>query len=258
MGNLLVIQIYIKRINMLKIWAKFNNVERFIIIAIVTVLTIIGYWQEPEITVTLCTVIIPILVISSLIEFNKKQSKNFKSNSDRNEQQPKETEIKYSLEANSPYVTSSTGDKVLLKDDYIYINKGKSSKIANCIANNTWEAIDTVDLRIPLDVITVINYKDSGMYKGYLEFIYSGFNVRPRDIIKHLQENIVTFNTKEESEIFFSFKEIVEERIKELKNQNKNKNLSIADEIKKLADLKNQGILTEEEFLQQKNKLMGL
>lgn len=137
-------------------------------------------------------------------------------------------------------------------------SQGKRSKIANCIVNNTWEAIDAVELKIPLDVITVINYKDSGIYKGYLEFVYHGFNVRPRDFIKHLQENIVTFNTKEEAKNFLAFKEIVEDKIKQHKNKHKNNGLSVADEIKKLADLQQQGILTEEEFLLQKNKLMGL
>ena len=107
-------------------------------------------------------------------------------------------------------------------------------------------------------MITVINYRDSGMYKGYLEFIYHGFNVRYRDVIKHLQENIVTFNTKEEAKNFLAFKEIVEDKIKQLKNKHKNDGLSVADEIKKLADLKQQGLLTEEKFLLQKNKLMGL
>ena len=123
------------------------------------------------------------------------------------------------------------------------------TKIANCLANNTWEAIDAVDLKIHLDVITVINYRDSGMYKEYLEFIYHGFNVRYRDVIKHLQENIVTFNTKEEAKNFLAFKEIVEDKIKQLKNKHKNDGLSVADEIKKLADLKQQGLLTEEKFL---------
>ena len=244
---------------MLKTWAKLNNTEKFIIIIIAVALITIASVIDNNIFNSIITVSFFASIIWMGIEFSIEEDKKLKRHDGSNHIKLEKPEFDFKLNIDSPYVTSSTGDKVLLKDDYVYINKGKSSKIANCIANNTWEAIDTVDLKIPLDVITVINYKDSGMYKGYLEFIYPGFNVRPRDIIKHLQENIVTFNTKEESEIFFSFKEIVEERIKELKNQNKNNNnLSVADEIKKLADLKNQGILTEEEFLLQKNKLMGL
>jgi hypothetical protein len=51
-----------------------------------------------------------------------------------------------------------------------------------------------------------------------------------------------------------------------LENPLENKNIKdhktpvndVADQIRKLADLKNEGILTEEEFITQKRKLLGL
>jgi hypothetical protein len=246
---------------MLKIWEKFNHIERFIIIGFATLLTIIGLARDAESTISALMVLLILFVLISFfstIDISKEKDNVEKINSESNDLESEKIELTCNLNIEAPYVSSSSGDQVLLKDDYIFISKGKRSRIANCLINNTWEAIDAVDLKIPLDVITVINYRDSGMYKGYLEFVYQGFNIRPRDIIKHLQENIVTFNTNEEAKKFLAFKEIVEDRIKELKNQNKNSSLSIADEIKKLADLKEQGILTEEEFLLQKKKLMGL
>ena len=236
---------------MLKIWTKLNNIEKFVVITVVVLLTIIGFATNASVIVLFILVIVVSRAIRLIVEdFNE-----------RGKERDKELKtISQSCDLNSerPYVISSSGDSAMLKDDYIFINKGKRSRIANCIANNTWEAIDAVDLKIPLDVITVINHKESGLYKGYLEFIYHGFNVRARDIIKHLQENIVTFNTKEESENFLAFKEIVENRIKELKKQNIKGNLSTADELEKLVKLRDRGILTEEEFLLQKKRLMGL
>ena len=250
---------------MLKIWKKLNNTERFIIIAVITLLAIIGLAIDAIITQNIIAGAVALIIIALMVEDLQKKDKAQKQNLQSNNLKPNNNNLKPNnientcdFNSKSPYVISSTGDRVMLKDDYIFISKGKRSKIANCLVNNTWEAIDAVDLKIPLDVITVINYKDSGMYKGYLEFIYHGFNVRPRDVIKHLQENIVTFNTEEEAKNFSAFKEIVEDKIKQLKSKHKNDSLSVADELKKLADLKQQGILTEEEFLLQKKKLMGL
>ena len=243
---------------MLKKWKKFNNTERFIIIIIATLFTILCFAIDEDTAISYLPVVVFVMCIWLLVEYFGEQDKKRKNNFNSNNLEPKKLEVDCNLDIDAPYVISSTGDRVMLKDDYIFISKGKRSKIANCLVNNTWEAIDAVDLKIPLDVITVINYRDSGMYKGYLEFIYHGFNVRPRDVIKHLQENIVTFNTEQEAKKFLAFKEIIEDKIKQLKSKHKNDDLSVADEIKKLADLKQQGILTEEEFLLQKKKLMGL
>lgn len=254
---------------MLKIWDKLNNTEKFIIIAVITLLVTIGLTVDAttaqgivittvsSVIIAFIAIAISVKIIASICQNLPQKDNAKKQNIQSNNTKSNNIELTCDLNSLSPYVISSSGDRVMLKNDYIFISKGKGSKIANCIVNNTWEAIDAVELKIPLDVITVINYKDSGMYKGYLEFIYHGYNVRPRDVIKHLQENIVTFNTEEEAKNFSAFKEIVEDKIKQLKSKHKNNGLSVADELKKLADLKQQGILTEEEFLLQKKKLMG-
>lgn len=57
------------------------------------------------------------------------------------------------------------------------------------------------------------------------------------------------------------FVHYIEERRKNLKSNNRstynNNKLSVADELLKLAELKNQGILSEEEFAVQKEKLLN-
>ena len=248
---------------MLKIWEKLNNTERFITIAVITLLATIGLTIDATTAQIIIVGAMVLISITFMVEDLQKKDKAYKlnlqsNNLKSNNLKSNNIERTCDLNAESPYVISSSGDRVMLKNDYIFISRGKRSKVVNCLVNNTWEAIDAVDLKIPLDVITVINYRDSGMYKGYLEFIYHGFNVRPRDVNKYVQENIVTFNTKEEAKNFSAFKEIVEDKIKQLKIKHKNDGLSVADEIKKLADLKHQGILTEEEFLLQKKRLMKL
>ena len=47
-------------------------------------------------------------------------------------------------------------------------------------------------------------------------------------------------------------------RIEEKKNQDNKGSISQADELKKFADLKEQGIITEEEFNAKKKQILGL
>lgn len=158
-----------------------------------------------------------------------------------------------SLNDNLPCVGNSIGCTVKLQDDYIIINKGKMFQALNFFDT------DSNTVKIPIETITVINHKPSGILDGYLEFIYQGFIPRNNDTVKHAQENVITFRGEKENYLFLTFKEMVEKRIRKIKNKpTPLQNLSIADEIQKLADLKDKGIITEDEFQLQKQKIINL
>ena len=53
-------------------------------------------------------------------------------------------------------------------------------------------------------------------------------------------------------------KDEIYKRIEEKKNQDNKGSISQADELKKFADLKEQGIITEEEFNAKKKQILGL
>ena len=159
---------------------------------------------------------------------------------------------KKNIGSSYPCVSNSIGCTVTLKDDYIVINKGKMFQTLNFFDT------DANTVKIPLETITVINHKPSGILDGYLEFVYQGFIPRNNDTSKHAQENVITFRGYEENSIFLAFKEMIEKKVREVKNKSvSSPNISIAEEIQKLADLKEKGILTEDEFQIQKRKLIN-
>lgn len=124
---------------------------------------------------------------------------------------------------------------------------------------------------IQIKSLTGIQFKPPAFLShGYIQFVFPGSSeVKTRstsDLAK--DENTVMFN-KHEYKNFLKAKELIEEYMNE---QEKNtfasndysstpppvNNYSVADEITKLAALKDQGILTEEEFTAKKKQLLGI
>ena len=169
------------------------------------------------------------------------------------------SDIKQLLQANSkgivyPYVKNSLGDEVALIDDYVVINRAGLSKFLNFFDD------DANTVRIPVDSITAINYKESGFKDGTLEFVYLGYVPRFKQT-RHNQENVIVFRGKEFNETFKAFQSIVEKRVRELKNKQSKLEIplnSVADELAKFAKLHQEGILSDEEFTAKKTQLLGL
>lgn len=104
------------------------------------------------------------------------------------------------------------------------------------------------------------------MNNGYIQFVFSGSNevkeINPTDLF-HTElfqdENTVFFRKKQERE-FEALKMKIEESIlKNKENLKGNHNSSnYLDELERLANLKDQGIITEEEFNLKKKQILGL
>jgi hypothetical protein len=162
------------------------------------------------------------------------------------------TEAQTEAEPNYPYARSHQ-DVVALIDDYVIINKGILFQFLNFFDT------DANTVKIPVETITTLNYKPSGILDGYLEFVYLGFIPRANDTIKHAQENVITFRGEEQNNQFFVFKEIVEKRARELRRKeipSSSSSLFIAEELNKLGELKQKGLINQEEFDARKKKLL--
>ena len=109
---------------------------------------------------------------------------------------------------------------------------------------------------IPFFSITAIQFKKSGLISGYLQFtVPGGIESRGGAFAAALDEN--TFMFKGQNELALEIKNYIE-NYSEKPTINANSSLSAADEIKKLKQLLDEGILTEDEFSKKKQQLLGL
>jgi Short C-terminal domain len=132
--------------------------------------------------------------------------------------------------------------------------------LENCIAINRHGAASFLtqgmkgEKRIPFTSITAIQLKDARKnMSGYIQFSILGGVESSRGIWDAtLDENTVMF-TKEQSARFQELRDRIEERLSEShRQQSATPRASVADELSKLAELRANGILTEDEFAQQK------
>lgn len=122
----------------------------------------------------------------------------------------------------------------------------------------TYHGGKTKEIRI--QSLTGIEIKEPGrILAGYIQFIFSGSSETQGytriDAVKN--ENTVTFSKKHRDDIM-RCKSLVEEYMNNSKGNDKTGTSSTADELKKFADLRDQGVLTEEEFNQKKKQLLGI
>lgn len=114
--------------------------------------------------------------------------------------------------------------------------------------------------KIPIQHIIAVQYKETNlMSSGYIQFTISGGNELSGGVRSALEdENSVVFGFK--SEKFLAIKDFIETKIADKingSNQNTMSSNSIADELKKLSELHQSGILTDDEFNQEKKRLLG-
>lgn len=117
------------------------------------------------------------------------------------------------------------------------------------------------DKEILVKQISSIQFKKAGsLTNGYIQFAFSGGKEDQGGLFDATKdENTVMFNKKQMPD-FEKLKQAVEQKIEELSNHSSSPatSLDTADQIKKLADLRDSGILTEEEFSAKKKQLLGI
>ena len=105
--------------------------------------------------------------------------------------------------------------------------------------------------RIPFSSITAIQFKEAGSWlAGFIQFSIKG-GIEWRGQVNQ-DENALQFEREFNAE-FSALREFVERQMAAI---SASPATSTADELMKLAALRDQGILTEEEFASQKTKLL--
>ena len=111
--------------------------------------------------------------------------------------------------------------------------------------------------RIPFTSITSVQFKDAGVVTGYIQFgVLGGIESRGGVFNATQDENTVLF-TSAASGDFHKLRDIIESRIGRPISQPiaYSNSTSFAEELTRLADLKDRGILTDDEFAQEKANL---
>ncbi|MBT2680016.1 SHOCT domain-containing protein [Bacillus sp. ISL-35] len=139
-----------------------------------------------------------------------------------------------------------TGNKIVIK------RKGMMAKMTQGLKG---------DKEILVKQISSIQIKKAGaLTNGYIQFSFSGGKENKGGLMDATKdENTIMFNKKQMAD-FEKIKQAIEEKIDQLSNPsvvNVNQ-LDAADQIKKLADLRDSGILTEDEFNAKKKQLLGI
>ncbi len=116
--------------------------------------------------------------------------------------------------------------------------------------------------RIPIDSITAVQFKVPGLANGYIQFTLGGGHEGTRGLIQATKdENTVMFAQGHHRE-FEAIRQHIEQRITQryrqahASPQQPAATRSIAEELRALAYLRDQRVLTEAEFEQQKARLL--
>lgn len=111
---------------------------------------------------------------------------------------------------------------------------------------------------IPYKSITGVQFKEPGITSGYIQFtVPGGFESKGGVFSAMDDENTVAINGKDQLEAFKKIRDIVEEKMNAPSGVPQASTSSIADELTKLAALKKDGLISEEEFIQMKSKLIN-
>ncbi len=112
---------------------------------------------------------------------------------------------------------------------------------------------------IPFTSIVAVQFKEAGaLFNGYIQFtIPGGIENRSGIFAATKDENTVMFRENSNA-LAFEIKTYIDTAVRKLKTpEMKPPTASLSDELKNLAELKEQGILSEEEFQTAKKKLIG-
>jgi hypothetical protein len=110
------------------------------------------------------------------------------------------------------------------------------------------------DKRIPYSSITAVQFKRSGLMDGYIQFSLAGGNESRGGVLAASRdENSVCFS---DNELFERARDEIEKRIAVRASAPAPIVQSVADQLDKLASLVDRGLLSKEEFEEQKRVLL--
>ncbi|MGE7718047.1 DUF4429 domain-containing protein [Priestia megaterium] len=113
------------------------------------------------------------------------------------------------------------------------------------------------DKTIPISAITAIQFKPGSFFSGngFIKFCYGGSNEQRGNLKEAIHDdNAVVFRPKH-NDIFESLKSTIEQKMVQEKSPQRS-GASEVEQLERLARLKDQGHITEEEFQKKKIELL--
>ena len=154
------------------------------------------------------------------------------------------------------FAKGQDGQLELSGDMLIIHRKGVLAKVT--------KGLTTGERRIPIASITAVQFKPAGLTSGYIRFSMLGaVDKRPGIMAGTQDENQVQFMKKHQGE-FEAIRDHIEGTIGRRESTDVGSGglpgpaLDPMDQVRKLAELRNQGIVSEEEFQAKKKALLGL
>ncbi|MBI3911249.1 MAG: SHOCT domain-containing protein [Armatimonadetes bacterium] len=109
---------------------------------------------------------------------------------------------------------------------------------------------------IPIVCITGIQFKKSGLTSGYLQFTIPGGNESRRGVLAAASDEN-TFMFAGQNELALKIKEYIEAQMKRLRTPQGSHPLSLAEELTRLAEMRERGLLSDDEFQRAKARLLS-
>jgi hypothetical protein len=143
------------------------------------------------------------------------------------------------------------GDLELLKNKIRIKRKGGTAFLLHGLKG---------DKEIFLNQISSIQFKKAGFTSGYIQFAFMGGREAKGGVFQAASDENTIMFTKDDQEDFIEIKNTIEEQVFQFQNPDKkNDKTSLnIDDLEKLAKLKDEGIITEEEFQAKKRQILGI
>ena len=147
------------------------------------------------------------------------------------------------------YVAKGYNGQLVVRERTIVINR---KAVMGFVSHPT-----SGEKEIQIDSIHAVQVKKPGLTVGFIQFSLSGGVESGRGVMDATRdENTVTFHSNYEA--FAKAKQLVEQRMSALRMSSRAPEISVMDELAKLAELHRNGVVTDEEFAQKKKQLLGL
>jgi hypothetical protein len=147
------------------------------------------------------------------------------------------------------YVAKGYNGQLIVRERTIVINR---KAVVGFLSHPT-----SGEKEIQIGSIHAVQVKKPGLTVGFIQFSVSGGVESRRGVMDATRdENTVTFRSNYEA--FAKAKQLVEQRMAELRAPSRAPEASAMDELAKLAELHRNGVVTDEEFAQKKKQLLGL
>ena len=149
-------------------------------------------------------------------------------------------------------IQGANGQVSVVGDFIVIARKGFTAKMTHGFTKG--------EKRINIHSITAVQLKKPGLSRGYIQFTLGGGDESRKGVMDATKdENSVLFDKKSLVE-FETLRDLIEQRISDSRKPQPaqpSAEPDVADQIRKLASLRDEGLLSDDEFEAKKTELLG-